>query len=136
MLTAHPEVISLLDEELVGWLTTVNEAGQPQASPVWHVIDGEYLIVFSRPNARRLRNIERNPRVAYNLRGDFQGDTVVTLEGIASVDPALGTPLGNREYLDKYVDEMARLGWTPEEYDAEFSVPLRIEITRVRAEIP
>ena len=29
-----------LQTELIGWLTTINPDGQPQASPIWFVWDG------------------------------------------------------------------------------------------------
>ena len=133
MLSDHPEVLSKLREELVGWLTTVDEDGQPQASPVWHVTDGDDLIVFSRVNAGRLSNLRSNPKVAYNLRGDQRGDVIVTMEGTARVDSDFPGPMGVPDYVDKYGKEMVRLGWSPEEYDAEFPVAVRIKITRVRA---
>ena len=96
MLGDHPDVLSKLRDELVGWLTTVDEAGQPQASPVWHVTDGDDLIVFSRVNARRLSNLRSNPKVAYNLRGDERGDVIVTMEGMARVDSTFPRPSGGR----------------------------------------
>ena len=133
MLRDQPSVAARLDQELVGWLTTVNTNGQPQASAVWHVTDGDELVVYSRANATRLTNLESNPRVAYNLRGDAQGDTVVTMEGTARVDSTSAGPLADMTYMTKYTDEMMRLGWTPEEYDEEFPVVIRITITRIRS---
>ena len=136
MLSSNPEAVRLLQSELVGWLTTVTPAGQPQAQPVWHVIDGDDLLVFRRPTARRLKNIATNPKVSYNLRGDPHGDVIVSLEGRASVDDSLGSPAHNFDYVEKYESEMVRLGWSVEEYDSEFSTPVRIEVTRLRADLP
>lgn len=136
MLNDYPEVVELINGELVGWLTTVTPVGQPQAQPVWHMIDGEDLVVFNRPTARRLVNIGSNPRVSYNLRGDRHGDEVISMEGIAVLDPSLGSPKSNARYVEKYSDEMSRLGWTTDEYDQEFSTALRITLTRVRADLP
>lgn len=133
MLSDHASVLALLDEELIGWLTTVNDRGQPQASPVWHVSDGDELVIYSRADATRLTNLRSNPKVAYNLRGDRRGDTVVTLEGTARADSTAPSPIGIPAYMAKYNDEMVRLGWTPDQYDKEFAVAIRITITRVRA---
>ncbi len=133
MLTDHPSVVARMDRELLGWLTTVNSAGQPQASPIWFVTDGDDLVVHNRVDARRLTNLELNPRIAFNLRGDPRGDSIVTLEGTASVDPSVPTPLGSTDYMNKYGDEIVRLGWTHEEYDEEFPVEIRIVVTRVRS---
>lgn len=35
--------------------------------------------------------------------------------------------------MAKYGDEMVRLGWSHEQYNDEFSVAIRITISRVRA---
>ncbi len=133
MLANHPSVVAQLDEDLVGWLTTVTNEGQPQTSAVWHVIIGDELVVFSRADATRLTNLESSPKVAFNLRGDPRGDTVVTLEGTAVVDETASGPLGVPTYMAKYGDEMTRLGWTDEQYDQEFPVGIRITINRIRA---
>ena len=133
MLSDQPSVLAQLDEELIGWLTTVTEAGQPQASPVWHVADGDELLIYSRGDATRLTNLKSNPKVAYNLRGDSHGDTIVTLEGTARIDATAPSPIRVPTYMTKYIEEMARLGWSPEEYAEEFPVAIRITITRIRA---
>ena len=95
--------------------------------------DGDDILIFSRSDATRPVNLSGNPRVAYNLRGDFQGDHVVTMEGIATVEPDAPGPLGNARYISKYKSEILRLGWTPEQFDRDFPVSVRIAVTRIRA---
>jgi PPOX class probable F420-dependent enzyme len=123
----------LLDRELVAFLTTVNENGQPQTSPVWFQRDGEDIVVFNRPDARRLRSIETNPRVALALRADRQGHALVSLEGTAVIEHHLPRAKDFPGYVDKYTDEIADLGWTPDSFSDEYSVGIRITVTRVRA---
>ncbi len=62
-----------LREELIVWLTTVRADGQPQTSPVWFLWDGETFLIYSRPDAARLRNIAANRRVSLNLDGNGRG---------------------------------------------------------------
>ena len=69
MLTDNPALVNLLDEELIGFLTAVSPDGQPQASPVWYLRDGEDIVVYNRPSSPRLVSIAANPKVAFNLRG-------------------------------------------------------------------
>ena len=133
MLLQRPEIKTRLDEELVGWLTTVAPGGQPQSSPVWHVTDANDIIVYSRADATRLTNLAANSRVAYNLRGDVRGNHILTMEGTAQVDETLPGPAGNPAYLAKYETEMLRLGWSPQQYDTDFPVPIRIRLSRIRA---
>ena len=56
-----------LQTELIGWLTTINPNGQPQASPIWFVWDGAELLLYSMTRTPRNGNIEERPLVAFNL---------------------------------------------------------------------
>lgn len=133
MLDTHPAVVDQLDRDLVGWLTTVNGDDQPQSSPIWFLREGNDLVMYSRADAKRLDNLATNPKVAFNLRGDEQGDTVVTLEGKARIDPDAPSALDVPAYVDKYGDEMIRLGWTHESFAVDYSVAIRIVATRLRS---
>jgi PPOX class probable F420-dependent enzyme len=121
-----------LDTELIGWLTTVSPESQPQSSAVWFLREGDELIVYSRPNATRLINLAGNERIAFNLRGDQQGDVIVTMEGRARV---VDGPAAHEipAYLEKYGDEIIRLGWSHPEFGHLYSTRLSLEIDRVRA---
>lgn len=132
MLDNYPAVVDQLDRELVGWLTTVNPNLQPQSSPIWYLRVANDLMVYSRADATRITNLATNTSVAFNLRGDKQGDTIVSLEGVAVIESDSPTPLHVPEYLAKYGDEIVRLGWTNETFDRDFPVPIRIEVKRVR----
>ena len=67
-----------LQTELIGWLTTVNPDGHPQASPIWFLWDGEELLIYSMTRAPRNGNIEDRPLVAFNLESGPEGEDVVT----------------------------------------------------------
>ena len=64
--------------------------GTPQPVPVWFLWDGDAsILLYSRPDQPKLRNIGRNPRVSLHLDGNGQGgDVVVCLgEAFVSDDP-------------------------------------------------
>jgi PPOX class probable F420-dependent enzyme len=121
-----------LREEIVVWLTTVTPAGSPLPMPVWFVWDGaESVSMYSRPGAR-VRNIEANPHVTLNFPGDGRGGDIVVLSGTASLDRD-GPPADqDSDYLSKYDERIARIGLTPETFAQRYSVPVRIELTRLR----
>jgi PPOX class probable F420-dependent enzyme len=120
-----------LRTEIIGWLTTVSPEGAPRPTPVWFVWDGERsILLYSRPGKRKLRNIAANPQVSLNLDSDRVDADIVICWGeirISDDPPADRIP----EYVDKYRERMAALGWTPESYAVDFTVPLRIELTRI-----
>jgi PPOX class probable F420-dependent enzyme len=133
MFATRPELAADLDQELVGWLTTVSPTGQPQSSVVWFLRDADDLLVYSQAAARKLGNLDANPKVAFNLRGDPTGDRIASFEATATIDrsptPAHEVP----SYLAKYEGEIVRLGWTPPVFASEYPVLIRLHIDRIRS---
>ena len=119
-----------LREEQIIWMATVRSDGQPQSVPVWFFWDGEKFLVYSQPGRQKLRNIERDPRVGLNLNSNAQGGDVVRVEGTAEIaedtPPATEVP----EYVEKYRDAIARIGFDPEGFARAFSVALRVTPVR------
>ncbi len=133
MLSETQGLNEAVDRAKIGFLTAVNAGGQPQTSPVWIHRDGDDIIVYNKPTAARLRSIDANPRVAINLRGDRAGHAAVTIEGRAAVDDSLPPATDLPGYVDKYSEDIEHLGWTPESFASDYSLPIRITVTRVRA---
>ncbi len=129
--TAGARVERRLHEELIAWLVTVSPRGAPVPSPVWFLWDGDSFLVYSRPDTAKLRNLARNAHVALHLDGDGRGGDIVILSGKAreSQDPPAHEIA---PYIEKYAERIARNGWTPESFAADYSVPVRITPTRLR----
>jgi PPOX class probable F420-dependent enzyme len=121
-----------LREDKVAWLTTTSEDVTPQPVPVWFLWDGAgSFLIYSKPGTAKLRNIAARPRVSLNLDGNGEGGDVVVVLGTAAVTdapPADALP----SYVEKYATFIARNGWTPESFAAEYSVPVGITATRLR----
>jgi PPOX class probable F420-dependent enzyme len=122
-----------LRSEQILWLTTVRADGQPQSSPVWFLWDGETFLVFSQPSAQKLRNLAANPRVAVHLESDGTGEDVLTVDGMAAIDPDVPPSDQIEEYRVKYREGIQAMGSTPAELARDFSVAIRVRPSRVRA---
>jgi PPOX class probable F420-dependent enzyme len=133
MFSDQPHAFERLDNEPVIWLTTVSPGGQPQASPVWFLREGNEILIYSRPRTAKVRNIESNPRVALNLDGNGRGGDIVTIEGSARIAPGELPPVEVPAFVAKYDSYIARLGWTAESFGEDYSLPIRIEMERGRA---
>jgi PPOX class probable F420-dependent enzyme len=121
-----------LREEVVVWLTTVTPAGSPLPMPVWFLWDGgDEVVMYSQPSAR-VRNIEANPRVSLNFAGDGGGGDIAVLSGEATIDGGGPGADQNGDYLAKYDEHIARIGMTPEAFAERYSVPVRIQLARLR----
>jgi PPOX class probable F420-dependent enzyme len=128
---AGKHVQSRLEEELVIWLTT--GGSKPQSVPVWFLWDGESFLVYSVPG-RKVTQLERNPDVRLNFNSTQTGGDVVRFRGRAKVVPEEPPAHENADYVRKYVNQISRLGWTPEQFAEQYSVAIRITPERLFAE--
>ena len=122
-----------LEQDMIGWLTTVTPEGQPQTFPIWFLWEGGEALIYSDRRAKRNGNIAVNSRVSLHLTDNGRGGDVVIVEGEARVDEATPPVPANAAYLAKYgawIDEYLS---SPEEMATIYNVPLRIRPTRGRA---
>ena len=98
--------------------------------PVWFLREGETILVYSKPDTPKLRNIAANPRVALHLDGDGKGGDIVVLTCTASVsdDPRADQVPA---YVERYAALIESLGWTPSSFAADYSIALRLRIERL-----
>jgi PPOX class probable F420-dependent enzyme len=133
MFNSNPRARQRLDDEAIIWFTTVRPSGQPQTSAVWFLRDGDEFLIYSLADTARVGNIAANPKVSLNLDGNGQGGDVVTIEGIARIDPEAPPADEVDAYVAKYRGYMQRNGWTPEVFAAKYPVAIRVTATRGRA---
>ena len=96
------EVSSRLQADHYGWLTTVAKSGQPVPKLVWFYFDGADIVVYSMPNAAKVRHIGNHPRVSLNLDSDGNGGGIVVVGGEATVDATGVDPREDGPYWAKY----------------------------------
>jgi PPOX class probable F420-dependent enzyme len=123
-----------LQTNLMAWLTTVSPAGRPDSVPVWFLVrDDDSILVYSQPGKTKLRNIDANPNVALGLDVTDIGRDVIRFEGtavrVADHPAADGVP----EYVAKYVERIAAIFGTPEQFAETFSEAIVITPRRLHA---
>lgn len=120
-----------LDQDTVGWLTTVGKDGTPRPSPIWFWWDGDSMLIYSKEGTSRTRNLARNPACSFNFNGDSGGGDIVVLEGIAAISedpPSTEMP----EYQTKYAEEIPLIGMDPGSFAMGYPVPIRFSPLRLR----
>lgn len=76
-----PSARAVIDSDHLAHLVTLNPDGSPHVSLAWVALDGDEIVLGTLRRFRKLRNIERDPRVSLSIEG-------------------LGLhPIGLREYL-------------------------------------
>ena len=64
MAMTDAQVDELLSAPMVSVIATVNAAGMPAQSPVWHLWRGGAAFVLVSRTSRKWRNLQRNPNVS------------------------------------------------------------------------
>ena len=121
-----------LDDDRIVWLVTVDGAGTPQPSPVWFLSRNGEILIFSQPNTAKIRNIERNQKVALHFDGDEYGNDIIIMTGVARIDRDLPSAAELPDYLAKYMDGIESINMTGESFAAEYSVPILIDPQSLR----
>lgn len=125
-------VVQRLQDEQVIWLTTIGHDGLPQPRPVWFWWDGETLIIYTMPNAAKVKHIQRDPRVALNFESGHDGEDVVVFHGHAWLDSDPVPSAIRQAYLTKYAAGIAYINMTPESLTATFNTVIRVKPEKVR----
>jgi PPOX class probable F420-dependent enzyme len=118
--------------EIMIWLTTVRSDGQPQSVPVWFLWDGETFLIYSQRGRQKLKNINGNARVGLHLNANERGGDAVRAEG--TVEVVQDIPPANEvgEYLEKYRESIARIGFDPDGFARAYPIALRVTPDRWR----
>ena len=121
-----------LKDERIIWLTTIDSHNKPQPNPVWFLWDDESFLIYSRPNAYKVKHIQQNVHVSLHLDGDGEGGDIVIFTGIAEV---VSDELPAHEivaYAEKYEVGFKRINMSPEQFGKAFSTAIRVRPTKLR----
>lgn len=66
----HPQARELLESDRLAHFVTLNPDGSPQVSCIWIGLDGDEIVSGHLPRNQKVRNVERNPRVAISIEGE------------------------------------------------------------------
>ena len=126
------EVARRLDQDLILWITSVRADGQPQSAPVWYVREGDEIWIWSM-EGQRITNLGQNPKVSVHLNDDGRGDSIVTIEGEATIERSAGPGSAHAEFARRYQPMLDSYQHNWEWFDRGYPAPIRIRPTRIRA---
>ena len=119
-----------LREDIIIWLGSVRPDGRPHLVAVWFLWTGKDLLIFSKPNRQKTRNLRQHPHVILALDNTNLGVDPITLEGEAELlaDPDVNTTLP--DYVAKYRTRIMGIGYTPDAMAQAYSQAIRITLTK------
>jgi len=123
-----------LKSEYFVWLTTVNSKGMPQPRPVWFIWEDDSFLIFSQPNAYKIKHLKNNPKVSlhFNTQDDEGDKHVIVFTGDASFDTDSLPANKVRAYIKKYRSGILGLKMTPDGFANDYSIAIRIKSAEVR----
>lgn len=116
--------------EHVLWLSTTGPDGAPHLVPIWFVWDDGAFLIFSKPNAVKVRHIAREPRVAVALGSPEDDFDVQLVDAEARLLDRPTSDVLPPSLLRKYRQHMERIALDPATFAQTYSQPIRIVPTR------
>ena len=131
MVALPPSARAVLDGPNLAHVVTIDPDGSPQVSCVWVRAEGDEVVFASLGPWRRVRNLERDPRVAVSVESPVVNDIgmreYLVLHGTARVEHG-GAPELLQELAHTYVGPDARF---PPMDDPPAGSIVRITVDRI-----
>ena len=127
---ARRAVQAALESDQVVWLSSVLPDGRPHLVPVWFHWDGERIVAFSKPHARKVHNLRRRPSVMLAVGTPGPDFAVELIEATAEIPAAPAADLMPSGFGTKYRDLLRQADMTIQRFAAIYSQPIVLRPTR------
>ena len=79
------EIAEFLKLPLLSNFATLRPDGSPHVAPVWHLYDGERLLILSSPSSVKVGNLRGNPRIGISIPRETAPHGFVQVNGTAEL---------------------------------------------------
>jgi PPOX class probable F420-dependent enzyme len=119
-----------LRDDPVVWLSSVQRDGRPHVVPVWFHWDGERIVAFSKPHARKVDNLRDQPRVMLAVGTPGPDFEVELIEATAELPDRSAAELMPEGFGAKYRELLRRAGLSVQRFAEVYSQPIVLRPTR------
>lgn len=119
-----------LRDDPVVWLSSVQGDGRPHLVPVWFCWDGERIVAFSKPGARKIENLRGRPEVMLAVGTPGPDFEVELIEATAELPDAPASTLMPAAFGAKYSELLRRAGLTVQRFAEVYSQAIVLKPTR------
>lgn len=126
----RPEAERCLRDDPVVWLSSVQDDGRPHLVPVWFHWDGERIVAFSKPHARKVDNLRNRPTVMLAIGTPGPEFDVELIEATAELPREPASRLMPEGFGRKYRELLRRAGITAQRFAEIYSQPIVLRPTR------
>jgi PPOX class probable F420-dependent enzyme len=79
------EIDEFLKLPLLSNLATLRPDGSPHVAPVWHLYDGDRLLILSSPTSVKVQNLRGDPRIGISIPRETEPHGFVQVNGTAEL---------------------------------------------------
>jgi PPOX class probable F420-dependent enzyme len=119
-----------LREDPVVWLSSIQADGRPHLVPVWFHWDGERILAFSKPKARKVENLRDHPRVMLAVGTPGPEFDVELIEAVAELPELPASELIPEGFGHKYRELLQRAGMSVQRFAEVYSQAIVLHPTR------
>jgi PPOX class probable F420-dependent enzyme len=119
-----------LRRSTVLWLSSVGADGRPHVVPAWFLWDGERIVLFSKPKARKIRNLRCEPRAMIAVGAAGPHFDVELIEADAELPTASAREVMPEAFAAKYRGLMRRADLSIQRFADVYSQPIVLRPTR------
>ena len=73
----------LIGQPIISFVTTIRGDGTPHVTPVWHLVDGDEVVIAVARSTVKARNVRANPQVALCVAANQRPQPWVLINGTA-----------------------------------------------------
>ncbi|MBW3613126.1 MAG: pyridoxamine 5'-phosphate oxidase family protein [Chloroflexi bacterium] len=126
----RPSAERCLREDPVVWLGSVRGDGRPHVAPVWFHWDGQRIVAFSKPNARKVQNLREQPSVMLAVGQPGPEFEVELIEATAELPSVPARQLMTPGFARKYRELLCRAGISAQRFAEVYAQPIVLHPTR------
>ena len=126
----RPAIQAALRDDPVVWLSSVQTDGRPHLVPVWFHWDGDRILAFSKPHARKVDNLRDQPSVMLAVGTPGPGFEVELIEATAELPDQPAATIMPEGFGAKYRELLHRAGMTVQRFAEVYSQPIVLRPTR------
>ena len=119
-----------LRDDPVVWLSSVQANGRPHVVPVWFHWNGERIVAFSKPSARKVGNLRDQPQVMLAVGTPGPDFEVELIEATAELPDSSASDVMPVGFGAKYQELLRRAGLTVQRFAEVYSQPIVLRPTR------
>jgi PPOX class probable F420-dependent enzyme len=126
----RPSVDAALRADPVAWLSSVQADGRPHVAPVWFHWDGERIVAFSKPDARKIDNLRERPTAMLAVGTPGPEFDVELIEATAELPDRPASDVMPEGFGAKYRELLRRAGLSTQRFAEVYSQPIVLRPTR------